>query len=93
MKFEWDEDKNQLNLKKHGIDFETAMLVFNDLQRIEIYDTEHSIYEDRYNTIGMVNDVLFVVYTERKQNIRLISARLANKTARSIYYDTDSSFR
>ncbi len=52
MKFEWDEDKNQLNLKKHGIDFETAMLVFNDLQRIEIYDTEHSIYEDRYNTIG-----------------------------------------
>ena len=93
MKFEWDEDKNQLNLKKHGIDFETAMLVFNDLQSIEIYDTEHSIYEDRYNTIGMVNDVLFVVYTERKQNIRLISARLANKTERSIYYDTDSYFR
>jgi len=50
--FEWDEDKNQLNLKKHGIDFETAMLVFNDLQRIEIYDTEHSIYEDRYNRNG-----------------------------------------
>ena len=85
MKFEWDEDKNQLNLKKHGIDFETAMLVFNDLQRIEIYDTEHSIYEDRYNTIGMVNDVLFVVYTERKQNIRLISARLANKTESFLY--------
>lgn len=41
----------------------------------------------------MVNDVLFVVYTERKQNIRLISARLANKTERSIYYDTDSYFR
>ena len=54
MKFEWDEDKNELNLKKHGIDFETAMLVFNDLHRIEIYDMEHSINEDRYNTIGMV---------------------------------------
>ena len=92
LKFEWDEDKNQLNLKKHGIDFETAMLVFNDLQRIEIYDMEHSINEDRYNTIGMVNDVLFVVYTERKENIRLISARLATKTERSIYYDTDSYF-
>ena len=90
LKFEWDEDKNQLNLKKHGIDFETAMLVFNDLQRIEIYDMEHSINEDRYNTIGMVNDILFVVYTERKENIRLISARLATKTERSIYYDTDS---
>ena len=50
------------------IDFETAMLVFNDLQRIEIYDMEHSMKEDRYNTIGMVNDILFVVYhrTERK---------------------------
>ena len=57
--FEWDEEKNQLNLKKHGIDFETAMFVFNDLQRIEIYDMEHSINEDRYNTIGMVNDVPF----------------------------------
>ena len=92
MKFEWDEDKNRLNLKKHGINFETAMLVFNDVQRIEIYDVEHSIDEDRYNTIGMVNDVLFVVYTERKDNIRLISARLATETERSIYYDTDSYF-
>lgn len=92
LKFEWDEDKNQLNLEKHGIDFETAMLIFNDLQRIEIYDFEHSIEEDRYNTIGMVNDVLFVVYTERKNNVRIVSARLATKTERSIYYDTDSYF-
>ena len=60
LNFEWDEEKNQLNLKKHGIDFETAMLVFNDLQRIEIYDVEHSINEDRYNTIGMVHDVLLL---------------------------------
>lgn len=92
MNFQWDEDKNQLNLKKHGIDFETAMLVFNDLQRIEIYDFEHSVSEDRYNTIGMVHDVLFVVYTERKDNIRLISARLATQIERSIYYDSDSYF-
>ena len=90
--FEWDEEKNKINIEKHGIDFDTAMLVFNDLQRIEIYDVEHSIEEDRYNTIGMVNDVLFVVYTERKDNIRLISARLATKLERSIYYDQDSYF-
>ena len=62
MKFEWDDEKNKINFAKHGIDFETAMLVFNDLQRIEIYDMEHSKEEDRYNTIGMVNDVIFVVY-------------------------------
>lgn len=92
MKFEWDEEKSRLNLRKHGIDFETAILVFNDMERIEIYDFEHSIKEDRYNTIGMVNDVLFVVYTERKDNIRLISARLATKAERSIYYDKDSYF-
>lgn len=90
--FEWDEEKNKINMEKHGIDFETAMLVFNDLQRIEIYDVEHSVEEDRYNTIGMVNDVLFVVYTERKNNIRLISARVATKLERSIYYDQDSYF-
>ena len=42
--------KNKINFAKHGIDFETAMLVFNDLQRIEIYDMEHSKEEDRYNT-------------------------------------------
>jgi len=68
------------------------MLVFFDLQRIEIYNMEHSTEEDRYNTIGMVNDVIFVVYTERKENIRLISARVATKTERSIYYDQDSCF-
>lgn len=55
------------------------MLVFNDDNRIEIYDFEHSSDENRYKTIGCVNDILFVVYTERKENIRLISARLATK--------------
>lgn len=45
-----------------------------------------------YNTIGLVNDVVFVVYTERKNNIRLISARMATATERSIYYDQDSYF-
>ena len=89
MKFEWDENKNTINKQKHGLDFETAALVFNDERRIEIYDVEHSTEEDRYNTIGLVKDVLFVVYTERREKIRLISARLATPTERSIYYDQD----
>ena len=92
MFFEWDEEKNRINMEKHGISFEVAMLVFNDLQRIEIYDMEHSATEDRYNTIGMVHDVLFVVYTERYEHIRLISARLATKTERSIYFDQSRYF-
>ena len=86
MLFEWDEEKNAANIKKHGIDFEDAIRVFEDDDRIEIYDAAHSGEEDRYNTIGMVNDVLFVVYTERREAIRIISARPATRGERSIYY-------
>ena len=68
LKFEWDEEKNLINKRKHGI-------------------FEHSIEEDRYIAIGCVGDVLFVVFTERKENIRLISARLANEAERRLYYD------
>ena len=86
MLFEWDEEKNAANIKKHGIDFEDAIRVFEDDDRIEIYNAAHSGEEDRYNTIGMVNDVLFVVYTERREAIRIISARPATRGERSIYY-------
>lgn len=77
MKFEWDEEKNIINKKKHNISFETAAHVFDDPECIEMYDFEHSTNEDRYIALGVVGDVLFVVYTERKEAIRLISARLA----------------
>ena len=90
--FEWDEEKNRLNFKKHKIRFETARLVFNDENRIEIYDEAHSLYEDRYATIGMVDDVLFVVYTDRKDVIRIISARLATRRERNYYYDRQDDF-
>lgn len=87
MTFEWDEDKNVLNKKKHKISFDTAAHVFNDPACIELYDFEHSVDEDRYIAIGMVGEILFVVFTERKANIRLISARLATEAERRIYYD------
>lgn len=90
MEFEWDEQKEKINIKKHHISFNIAKKVFNDINRIEIYDMQHSVEEDRYNTIGMVEDVLFVVYTERKEKIRLISARLATEKERSLYYDNSN---
>lgn len=83
MEFEWDERKEQINIEKHHISFNIAKQVFNDVNRIEIYDMQHSIEEDRCNTIGMVEDILFVVYTERKEKIRLISARLATEKERA----------
>ena len=89
MKFEWDESKNSINKVKHKISFETASLVFNDPNYIEMFDFEHSIDEDRFIAIGKVGEVLFVVFTERKDAIRLISARLATSAERSLYYDKD----
>lgn len=87
MRFEWDEDKNAINKEKHKISFETAVYVFDDPHYIEMFDFEHSVSEDRYIAIGKVGDVLFVVFTERKDTVRLISARLATKAERELYYD------
>lgn len=86
LQFEWDKEKAIINLQKHGIPFETATKVFLDVNRIEIFDQAHSIDEDRYITIGLAGDVLFVVYTERNPKIRLISARLATERERKLYY-------
>lgn len=90
MKFEWDERKNQINQEKHGISFELAAYVFQDEHYIEMFDFEHStINEERYIAIGRVGRILFVVFTERKEDIRLISARLATEEERRLYYDQD----
>ena len=87
MLFEWDENKEKINISKHGLDFSTAALVFRDQNRLEWFDELHSDYEDRYITIGEINGiavVLMVVYTERGDAIRLISARKATKQERRI---------
>lgn len=91
MVFEWDENKEKINMAKHGIDFSTAALVFGDVNRIEMFDAVHSEYENRYITIGEIHGVaivLLVVYTERGEAIRLISARKATKQERRKYYGT-----
>lgn len=89
MEFEWDEEKERRNIKKHGIDFDTAALVFGDSNRIEKYDHLHSDEEDRYITIGSIGGmaiVVMVVYTERGAAIRIISARVATKREKEAYY-------
>ena len=93
MRFEWDEEKNLINIKKHdGISFSMAVRVFLDENRIEKYDLDHSTEEDRYNVIGMVEKLLFVVYTEReKDTIRIISARKATKEECDEYYKKNNA--
>lgn len=66
--------------------------MFDDPYYIEMYDFEHSLEEDRYIAIGKVGDVLFVVFTERKETIRIISARLATPIERRIYYDQEIQY-
>ena len=83
--FEWDYEKEQRNIKIHKISFETAKFVFNDNKRIEFFDVNHSGTEDRLITIGKVDKVLFVVYTERGDKTRIISARPAHKAERRLY--------
>ena len=85
--FEWDEEKEAENYRKHRIHFSTALNVFNDPNRVELFDYRHSTYEERYITIGFVNDIIVVVYTMRGDVIRLISARGANKQETEVYYE------
>ena len=78
--WEWDDEKADENYTKHGISFEFAKSVFKDPLAIERIDDRHDYDEERFILIGMAEtDILFVVYTEREERIRLISARRATK--------------
>ena len=81
MRFEWDEAKNEVNIRKHGIDFEDVKDIFNH-PMMTLLDTRDDDYgEPRWLSIGWIHTVLgVVVYTERVGDvIRIISARKATK--------------
>jgi len=84
----WTEDKNTLNKKDHGLSFEAAQYVFTDPERLERFDRSenNTSTEERWQTLGMVDKVLFVVYTERGTDKHIITARLADKTERRSYH-------
>ncbi|MGK7883377.1 MAG: BrnT family toxin [Crocosphaera sp.] len=92
MEFEWDDNKNQANIAKHGIDFEQAKAVFNDPWLLIFFDERQEYGELREIAIGRMplvtqnkSFVVVVVYTERNTVTRLISARKANKQERKRY--------
>jgi uncharacterized DUF497 family protein len=75
MIFDWDENKEQENLEKHGVSFETACRVFFDPLRIVLEDATHSIDEERYFAIGEVDGrILTVRFTMRDSTIRIFGA-------------------
>ena len=93
MIFEWNEDKNKLNQRKHGIDFDTAKLVFNDPLHISIQD-RHKEGEERWQTMGNVEGITILLVahtitdTKNGEVIRIISARKATKRERRHYENT-----
>lgn len=88
----WDDKKAAINKQKHGVSFENAALVFADDNAIVRRDDKHSQDEDRWQIIGKVGDVLFVVFTERGEAVRLITARVATPNERSEYYACATSY-
>jgi uncharacterized DUF497 family protein len=87
MKFEWDKKKAKSNHAKHGVSFDEAATVFDDPLYIDFFDPKHSDDEHRYIRVGCSEQrrVLVVSYTERNDNVRLISARVATSNERQAY--------
>ena len=83
---EWDDKKYETNIKKHRVYFEDAARIFLDDNRIEEFDKLHSDFEERWKVIGKVMNILVVIYIERGEKYRLISARYATTKEEEEYY-------
>ena len=89
MEFEWNETKRRANARKHGVDFEDAATIF-DGKVVIVSDDRFDYGEDRYVALGLLKGqvikVIVVVYTERGEKIRMISARKAMKHEETFYF-------
>ena len=87
MKFEWDDNKEKINQRKHGVSFLKATEVFADDYSSCVNDPDHSYDESRYLLFGISTkgDYLVVSFTERADVIRIISARRMTKQERNAY--------
>jgi uncharacterized DUF497 family protein len=87
MQFEWDDEKDRANRIKHGVSFSDATEVFQNI-RLTAIDSRRDYGETRKITIGEAHfGVCVVVYTERDDVVRIISARRANERERKKYYE------
>ena len=86
-KFEWDDQKAASNLQKHRVSFDEAVSVFGDARALTFSDTDNADLEERSRTYGLSNKerLLVVVHTERRNNVRIISARKATRYEKSVY--------
>ena len=88
MEFEWDEAKNQANVRKHGVTFETASRIF-ETPVLTLRDRRKDYGEARYVSIGQLRGgaLVVVAHTDRAGRTRLISARPASRRERQVYYE------
>ncbi|MDE0434405.1 MAG: BrnT family toxin [Bryobacterales bacterium] len=88
MKFEWDETKNQANIRKHGVSFEIAKRIFEG-PVLTWLDNRMDYGEDRYISVGLVERTALIVvaHTDRESRTRLISARPASRRERQAYHE------
>jgi uncharacterized DUF497 family protein len=87
MEFEWDPDKANGNIDKHGISFQEAATVFGDPLSLTFFDPDHSDDEDPHVTFGQASSGRYVIvsHTDRDNRIRIISARLMTRRERKSY--------
>ncbi len=87
MTYEWDPKKAEANQRKHGVSFEEAATVFQDLNAVTFEDPDHSDEEPREVTVGLSRSgrVLFLSHCDRRKRIRIISARKATPKEREQY--------
>ena len=90
LKFEWDSNKEKLNISKHGISFDEAQTAFYDEYAIQFFDPEHSESEDRFLLLGtsfkLKTLVICHCFREEETVIRIISARKADKDEAQVYW-------
>ena len=87
MRFEWDPAKAATNLLKHGVSFDEASTVFGESLSVSGRDLEHSEVETRYVMIGLSSEgrILVVCHTDRRNVIRIFSARSAIRKEKKLY--------
>lgn len=89
MKFEWDLTKAEANRLKHGVTFDEARTVFLDAHADFVPDPQHSDDEERFRVTGFSerNRLMAVIFTERDEAIRIISARKATAAEKAAYHE------
>ncbi|MCR4607827.1 MAG: BrnT family toxin [Oscillospiraceae bacterium] len=91
IEFTWDRNKNEINIRKHGVSFEEAVTVFYDPEAVLFDDPEHSYEEERFLIIGCSRKERICIvshcYRENEEVIRIISARKATARECEAYHD------